>query len=63
MRFTIIKIRISINFMHLRLKLTSEMYQKIGGLDGKTEQKRLKVPNFQPFFFQKILYLLKNEKR
>ena len=30
--------------MHLRSKLTSEMCQKIGVLDGKTEQNRLKVP-------------------
>ena len=44
MRFSILKIRISIIFMHLLSKLISEMWQKIGGLDGKTEQNCFKVP-------------------
>ena len=59
-----IKIRISIFFMQLQSKLTSEMYRKIGGFDGKTEQNRLKVyPLFHLFFFfKKLLYLLKYEK-
>ena len=42
-RFTIIKIRISMNFIHLRSKLTSEICQKIGSLDGKTNPNRLKL--------------------
>ena len=41
-RFFTIKIRISIIFMHLRSKLTSEIGPKIGGLDRKTKQNRLK---------------------
>ena len=34
--------------MYLRLKLTSEIYPKIEGLDGKTEQNRLKVLTLPP---------------
>ena len=50
--------------MHLRSKLTLEICPKIGDLDGKTEQNRLKVPTLPLFFFKKKepLYLLKNEK-
>ena len=50
-RFPIIKIRISITFMHLRSKLTSEMCVKIGGLDGKRKRRRLKVSLCNLFFF------------
>ena len=35
--------------MHLRSKLTSEMCQNIGSLDGKTEQNPLKMPTLPPF--------------
>ena len=52
-RFSIVKIRLSIIFMHLRSKLTSEICQKIGGLNGKTEQNRPEVPALPPFFFKK----------
>ena len=38
--------------MYLRSKLTSEICPKEGGVDGKTGQNRLKVPNL-PHFFQK----------
>ena len=37
-RFSIIKIRISVMFMYLRSKLTSEMYTKVENLHGKTVQ-------------------------
>ena len=46
-RFSII--RISITFMHLRSKLTSEICQKVGSLGEKTEQNSLKVSTLQPF--------------
>ena len=36
--------------MHLQSKLTSEICQKVGSLDEKTEQKRLKVVTLPPFF-------------
>ena len=52
-RFSIIKIRTSINFMHLRLKLTLELCQKAGSVDGKTKQNHLKAPTL-PSFSQKI---------
>ena len=55
-RFSIIKVRISINFMHLRPKLTSEICQKVGSLDGKTKQKHPKSPTL-PTFSQKNLYI------
>ena len=35
--------------MHLQSKLTSEMCQNIGSLDGKTEQNHLKMPTLPPF--------------
>ena len=35
--------------MHLRSKLTSEIYTKIGCLDGKAEQNCLKKPTLPPF--------------
>ena len=53
MLVSIIKIRISIMFMHILSKLISEICQKIEGLNGKTEQNRLKVPTL-PTFVQKI---------
>ena len=70
MRFSIIKIRTSIIFMHLLSIQTSEISQKIGGLDGKTEQNCLKMQTLRPFSFKKkkkkkkkkTLYLLKNGK-
>ena len=37
MRFSIIQIRILIIFMHLRLKLTSEICQKVESLGEQTE--------------------------
>ena len=51
--------------MHLRSNLTSGICQKVGTLDGKTEQNRFKVPFLQPFFFffffKKPLYLSKTK--
>ena len=58
----IVKLRISIIFMLLRSKLTSELCQEVVSLDEKTEQNRLKVATLPPFFFKKLLYLLKNDK-
>ena len=56
--------KISIIFMHLLSKLTSEIYQKLGSFDEKTKQNRLKVPILPSFFlfFKKPLHLLKNKK-
>ena len=50
--------------MHLRSKLTSEMCQKVGRLDGKTEQKRFKKFNLPlpPFFFQKTITFIEKQK-
>ena len=59
--FYIIKIRISITFMHLRSKLTSEMYQTIGSLDEKSAQNRLKVTTF-PLYFYLFIYLFFQKK-
>ena len=59
-RFSIIIIRISIIFMHLRSELFSEISQKIGDLDWKTEKNHLKVP-ILPLFIQK--YPVINKKR
>ena len=42
------KIRISINFIHLRSKLTSKICQKVGSLNGKT--KTVSCAHFAPFF-------------
>ena len=47
--------------MHLWSKLASEICPKIGGLDRKTEQNRLKMSTLPSFFL--TLYLLKNEKK
>ena len=49
-RVFIIKIRISMSFTLLRSKLAPEICSKIGGLDEKTEQNRLKVPTLPHFF-------------
>ena len=54
--------------MHLRSKLILEICQKVGSLDGKTEQSRLKVPTLPPFSQRgkkekEKLHLLKNKKR
>ena len=35
-KFSVIKIEIPTNLIHLRLKLTSEMYQKVSSLDLRT---------------------------
>ena len=48
--FSIIKIKISVIFLHLRSKLTLEIGPKIGGLEGRKEQERL-VPTLPPFFY------------
>ena len=52
-RFSIIKIRISNIFMQLRSKLTSEIRQKIGGLDGKQSKtvSQYLLSHPPPFFF------------
>ena len=60
-RFSFVKIRISVSFMHLRSKLPSGICPKAGIWDGKTEQNGLKVLTL-PDFFNKSIYLLKNEK-
>ena len=49
-KFSIIKIRIFIIFMSLRSKRMSEIYPKVGSLDGKTEQDRLKMLTLLSFF-------------
>ena len=43
LRFSIMNIRISIIFTHLRSKLTSEICQNVGSLDDKTEDNRLQI--------------------
>ena len=60
-RFPIIKIRISTIFTQLRSKLTLEICHKLGGLDGKTEQKRLKVPILPPFFQKTTAFIEKRK--
>ena len=52
-RFSIIKIRIFITFMHLRSKLTLEICHEVGSLEEKTKKNRLKEPTLPPFFFSK----------
>ena len=59
MRFSVIEIRISVVFMHLRSKPTSEIHQKIRDLDGKTEENRLKVPTLSSFFQKKSVFIEK----
>ena len=60
-RFSIIKIRISVIFKHLHLKQTSEICQKIGSLDEKTEQNRLKVTTLS-LYFQKNFAFIEKQK-
>ena len=49
--------------MYLRSKLTSEICQKLGSLDKKTKQNRLKAPGL-PLFSQKTaVFIEKNDKR
>ena len=53
--------------MHLRSKLTSDIRPKVGSLDEKTEQNRVKVPTLPSFFFppkkkKKTLHLLRNKQ-
>ena len=48
--------------MHLRSKLTSEICQKVGNLDEKTEQICLKVHILPPFFFQKTTTFIKKQE-
>ena len=47
--------------MHLRSKLTSELCQKMGGLDRKTEQNRLKVLTL-PTFSQTVSVFIEKRK-
>ena len=47
--------------MHLHSKLTSEICQKVGSLDEKTEQNRLKVPTL-PLFLQKTATFIEKQK-
>ena len=47
--------------MHFRSKLTSEIDQKIGGLDGKTEQTRLKMSTLSPFFQKTTVFIEKHK--
>ena len=60
-RFSIIEIRISVNFMHLSQKLTLEMCQKVWSLDGKGKQNRLKAPTL-PTFSQKTVVFIEKRK-
>ena len=50
LRIFIIKVRISISFMYLRSKLTSEIGRKVGSLDGKTKKKPSQGAHFATFF-------------
>ena len=46
--------------MRLRSKLTSEMCQKIGSLEGKAKQNRLKAPTLLPFSQKTAEFIEKN---
>ena len=58
-RFSILKISLSIIFMHLRSKLISEICQKVGSLDKKTEQICLKVHALPPFSQKTTVFIEK----
>ena len=45
--------------MHLRSKLTSEIGHKIRGLDGKTEQNRLKISTLSLCFQKTTVFVEK----
>ena len=47
--------------MHLRLKLTSEMCQKLESLDEKTEENRLKLPIWPPVFQNTTAFIEKQK--
>ena len=55
------KLRVSIILMHLRSNLTSEICQKIGGLDRKTVQNYFKLPTLQPFVQKTIVFVDKRK--
>ena len=57
-----LKKRLSINFMHLRRKLISEICQQVRSLDRKTNQNRLKSPNLPHFSQQTAVFLNKYVK-
>ena len=60
-RFSIIKIRISINIMYLCLKIIAEICKKVGSLDRKTKQNASLFPLCHCIYgvLLKLLYLLK----
>ena len=58
-RFSIIKIRISVVFMHLQSKLSSEKCPKMG--DGKIEENRVKMPALPPFFQNTTVFIEKQK--
>ena len=47
--------------MHLQSKLTSEINQKVGTLNEKTEQISLKVHTLPPFFVKTTAFIEKQE--
>ena len=47
--------------MYLRSKVTSEICQKIVGLDGKKEQNRLKAFTLPPYFQKSIVFIEKQK--
>ena len=61
LRFSIIKTRISIIFMHLQSKPTLKICQKIICLGKKTEQNGLKVPTLLPFLHETTTFIEKQE--
>ena len=48
-------------FMHLRLKLTSEICLKVGNLGRKIEQNHLKVPTLSSFFQNTTAFIEKQK--
>ena len=61
--FSIIKLIIYANITSLRLKLTSEMCQKVCGWIGKMMQNSLKMPKLSFFFSKNSLFLKVNTFR
>ena len=57
--FSILKLRISIYLMSFRSKLTSDVCQKVGSLDEKTKQNRLKAPTLQTFSQKTAVFIEK----
>ena len=49
------------NMYAFTVKKTSEICPKIGGLDGKIEQRRLKAPTLPPYFQKTTLFVEKRK--